>query len=339
MEQPPPFRHTPPPGLTLHDPWEPDGRQIQLDGPLERQRFPPLLMAFVVLIAGFIIFQVVAAIATLALIMINGASMDDLVNFESLMMDNLHVILIGNTIGQFFGLALPVWLLVFLHTKYNLPFIRLRPTSMRMIGLSLAGLVALVPLTWWIGNFNSKIPQPEWLEQLEMSQINLIEQVILQDISLPFLLAMMAITPAICEEIVFRGYIQRQFERSTGVILGIVLSGVFFGAYHLRLTQVLPLALIGVYLAYLTWRTGSLWPAIVVHFANNAFSLTLGEYLTQQPDFDIETLEQVDVPIGIVLGAGAALAGIIFLMHRAAEEEIGPDAESEPLHQSGLPEV
>ena len=339
MEQPPPFRRTQPPALSLSDPWEPDGRQIQLDGPLERQKFPPLLMAFVVMVGAFIIFQVLASIATVALIMINGATMDDLQNLESLMMDNLHLILVGNTIGQFFGLALPVWLLVFLHTRFNLKFLRLRPTGGKMMGLSLVGWAALLPLTWWLGNINSKLPLPEWLEQLETSQVDLIEQVILQDISLPFLLAMMAITPAICEEIVFRGYIQRQFERSTGVVVGILLTGLFFGAYHLRLTQVLPLALIGVYLAYLTWRTGSLWPAIIVHFVNNAFSLTLGEYLTQQPDFDVESLEQVDVPIWAVLGGAAALYGIMFVINRTATEQLGEGPEEESLHQGGLSEV
>jgi len=304
----------------LRDPWQPPDQIIPLNGPLERRKFPPLLMLFVVLIGGFILFQVLAAVSAIAIIFAQGASMDDLANAQQLMEDNMGPLLIGNTIGQFFGLALPVWMLVYLHTRYNLAFLRIRPVNWQMIGLSIVGLAALMPLTWWLGSINSKLPLPEWLEQLEQSQMDMIEQVISQDLGLVFLLFMMAVTPAICEEIMFRGYIQRQFERSIGVVGAIVVTGIIFGLYHLRLTQAIPLALIGIYLSYLTWRTGSLWPAVIVHFANNAFSIILGDYVARQPDMDMETLENVDVPIGIVLAAALVLAGIVYTMQKQAEQ-------------------
>lgn len=292
---------------------------IPLTGPLERRKFPPLLMALVVLVGGFIIFQVVAAIAAVGLIFAQGASLDDLANAQQLMEDNMGPLLIGNSIGQFLGLALPVWMLVYLHTKYNFAFLRIRAVDWRMMALSVVGLAALMPITWWLGSINSQLPLPEWLEQLEQSQMDMIEQVIEQDLGLVFLLLMMAVTPAICEEIMFRGYIQRQFERSMGVAGAIILTGIIFGLYHLRLTQALPLALIGIYLSYLTWRTGSLWPAVVVHFVNNAFSIGLGDYVTRQPDMDMEQLENMDIPIGVVLGAITLLAGIVFVMQKHAQ--------------------
>lgn len=327
------------PGLVLKDPWEPEGGSILLDGSLERRRFPPWLMALIVLVFGFIIFQVLAAIATLAILLLQGASIDDLLNLEALMQDKTYVLLIGNTVGQFFGLALPVWLLVYLHTKRNLAFIRLRPTSGRYIGLSVLGLAALMPISWWLGSINANLPLPEWLEQLEASQVDLIEQVITQDLSVVFLLAMMAVTPAICEEIVFRGYLQRQFERSTNVAIGIILTGILFGLYHLRLTQALPLAAIGIYLAYITWRTGSLWPAIVVHFVNNAFSISLGKYLSSKPEYDLESLDHVEVPLGIVVGCAVVLGGIVYIMHRLVEERLADSAMDAPLTEENLRET
>lgn len=303
--------------LSIRDPWQPPDQRIPLTGPLERRKFPPLLMLFVVLIGGFILFQVLAAVSAIAIIFANGASMDDLANAQQLMEDNMGPLLIGNTIGQFLGLALPVWMLVYLHTRYNLAFLRIRPTTWRMMALSVVGLAALMPITWWLGSINSNLPLPEWLEQLEQSQMDMIEQVIEQDLGLVFLLLMMAVTPAICEEIMFRGYIQRQFERSIGIVGAIVLTGIIFGLYHLRLTQVLPLALIGIYLSYLTWKTGSLWPAIIVHFLNNAFSIGLGDYVARQPDMDMEALENMEVPVGIVIGAVALLSGVVYAMQRA----------------------
>ena len=304
------------PEPVLRDPWQPPDQMIPLNGPLERRKFPPLLMLFAVLIGGFILFQVLAAVSAVAIIFANGATMEDLSNAQELMTDNMGPLLIGNTIGQFLGLALPVWMLVYLHTRYNLAFLRIRPTTWKMMALSVVGLAALMPITWWLGSMNSNLPLPEWLEQLEQSQMDMIEQVIEQDLGLVFLLLMMAVTPAICEEIMFRGYIQRQFERSIGVVWAIVLTGIIFGLYHLRLTQVLPLAVIGIYLSYLTWKTGSLWPAVIVHFLNNAFSIALGDYVARQPDMDMEALENMEVPFGVVIAAVALMGGVIYAMQR-----------------------
>ena len=317
------------PDPVLEDPWQPPDQMIPLTGPLERRRFPPLLMVTVVLIGGFIIFQVIAAVAAVGIIFAQGATMDDLANAQELMAENMGPLLIGNSIGQFLGLALPVWLLVYLHTKHNLAFLRIRSVNWQMMGLSVVGLAALMPITWWLGSINSKLPLPEWLEQLEQSQMDMIEQVIGQDIGLVFLLFMMAVTPAICEEIMFRGYIQRQFERSIGVVGAIVITGIIFGLYHLRLTQALPLALIGVYLSYLTWRTGSLWPAVIVHFANNAFSIGLGDYVSNRPDMDLEQLETMNVPISIVIGALALMGGVVYLMQQIAQRSESQVAGSE----------
>ena len=77
----------------------------------------------------------------------------------------------------------------------------------------------------------------------------MLEQILTQDFSLLFAISMLALTPAICEEVLFRGYIQRQAERSLGAWGGILFSGIIFGFYHLRLTQAVPLSLLGIFMA------------------------------------------------------------------------------------------
>ena len=307
--------------VDLEDRWAPSG-SVRLDGALERRRFPPWLLVLVTLIGSFLFFQIVGAIAMVALLVIQGLDLNDMADFEALMMESTDLLLIGNTIGQVFALAIPVWLLVFLHTRYNLSFLRFRSASLPLMGLSVIGLAVMIPVSWWLGSINQMLPLPDWLQQLEDSQVDLIEQVFVQDLSLVFLIATMALTPAICEEIVFRGYLQRQLERSAGVIWGIVITGIIFGCFHLRLSQVLPLSVIGIYLAYLTWRTGSIWPAIIVHFANNAFTIVLGKYLLSRTDMDMESLESMSIPIPIVLACVVLFSGVLYIMHLLATSQL-----------------
>lgn len=145
-----------------------------------------------------------------------------------------------------------------------------------------------------------------------------------------FNLIVLAITPALCEELLFRGYFQRQLERGVGVLWGIALSGVVFGLYHLRLTQVLPLSLLGVYLAYLTWRTGSLWPAIVVHFANNGLAVIVADFIRRREDIDMDVVDGLTVPWYVVVLSIALFSAVVYVLHIQAGRrvaETGPEAQ------------
>src|SRR5690606_8291101 len=125
------------------------------------------------------------------------------------------------------------------------------------------------------------------------------------------------------EELMFRGYVQRQAERGLGIAGGILFSGIIFGLYHLRLSQAIPLCILGIYLAWLVWRTGSLWPAIAVHFANNAIAIAIGAYISQRPEPEARALEQWEVPWHyLVLGIlvfGAAVAAMQRVAARVLE--------------------
>jgi len=128
----------------------------------------------------------------------------------------------------------------------------------------------------------------------------------------------MAVTPAICEELIFRGYAQRQFERSVSPAMAIVLSGVLFSLYHLRLSQFLPLAAIGIYLAYLTWRTGSLWPAILAHFANNGVIVVVSQFDAPADTASATVAQGMTMPwYSVVLGL-VAFSAVIYLLEASS---------------------
>lgn len=283
--------------------------KVWLNGPLERAQWPPLLTAVLGLSLAFILFQLVISPLVLVLGVLSlGYDSSALLNLPVLVQQQPALLLLANTAGQVLGLAAPAWLLTLLHTRDVRRFLRLQPPRGSELGWALLGLVFLMPVVQWLGHINEALPLPESWRAFDAMQMELIEAALQGGLHVGANLLVLAMVPAFCEELLFRGYVQRQAERGLGALGGVLFSGIIFGFYHLRFTQVLPLCLLGVYLAYLVWRTGSLWSAVAVHLANNAFSVLLAAYAEYHPTLSWQDLEQLEVPWYLVvvglLGAG-----------------------------------
>lgn len=86
-------------------------------------------------------------------------------------------------------------------------------------------------------------------------------------------LAAAALTPAICEEFLFRGYVLSALDRPGRRGLAVVLTSLAFGGLHMLPQQVFYATLLGLILGLLAIRTGSLWPGLVFHFCFNGLSV------------------------------------------------------------------
>ena len=336
MDADPPFA-SPREGYRLFDPWARRG-YLPLDGPLERTGASPtrsFVLGLFALAVAFILFQLVVsplALLGLGVPLLEAAQDPD--GMLLLIEENIRELILGNSVGQVLGLALPALLFARLHTTRLGAYLRLRRPDSTQLLLTLVGLAALIPVVQWLGAINQEVPLPEALEAMEASQMHVIEQVLEGDLGLWFSLGMLAVVPAVCEEVLFRGYAQRQFERGTGVVVGIVLSGAIFGLYHLRFTQLLPLTVLGLYIAYITWRTGSLWPAIAVHFANNAFSVIVAEQAAARPGLDVDTIETMGVPWYVVLPAMGLFVAISIVIHQRGAQ-LQADRQQTPSPPDG----
>jgi len=69
----------------------------------------------------------------------------------------------------------------------------------------------------------------------------------------------------ICEELFFRGFLFRAVEQHWGVMAGIVVSGFIFGSIHLEPSVIAPFWAVGMLLAWVYHRSGSLWTTIAAH--------------------------------------------------------------------------
>jgi len=117
----------------------------------------------------------------------------------------------------------------------------------------------------------------------------------------PFWLQLIAIavTPAICEELVFRGYIQSKYSGHT-IKKAALINGLFFAIMHLNLQQFAYTFVLGVIFAYLVAYTRSIWAAIIPHFLINGTQVALGRLLfAVQPAYADPQAEEILAAIPI----------------------------------------
>lgn len=317
---------TPP---TLYDPWA-WAKPVRLSGWLERQQFHPVLLAFLVPVLAFVLYQVVGAVAVAAMVIpgaIAGAQDGVAPTSGELMAqftERADLLLIGNSIGQFVGFGFLVFLIILLHTRQRAQFAYVRrPDTLGML-LSVVALFAVLPFNTWLAGVNEALPIPESIRAFDQSQMEMVEAVLGNlEISVGLALVLVALTPALCEEYLFRGYMQRQLERRVPVWAMLLLVGLVFGLYHLRLTQALPLSFLGAYLAFAVWATGSLWTGVLLHLLNNGLAVLLMDYAKRNPDSQVAALEEATMPWLGALASFAIFAAVAWLMLQRRRRLVG----------------
>ena len=128
----------------------------------------------------------------------------------------------------------------------------------------------LVQLTYWL---NKQLALPNWMGAMEERTGGLIQALLVMDspAELIFTLVVIALAPAIGEELLFRGIVQQQVSRWWGrPVLAIWITAILFSLIHFQFAGFLPRMLLGAGLGYLFLWTRSLWAPIAGHFAINA---------------------------------------------------------------------
>ncbi|MEO1616418.1 MAG: type II CAAX endopeptidase family protein [Planctomycetota bacterium] len=141
---------------------------------------------------------------------------------------------------------------------------------------------------------------------------------------IPLALAI-GMTPALCEEILFRGYVQTRLNRRIGPLFGILLSSFVFAAFHLDPVHCIGVFPIGVFLGLIAWRSGSLFPAMLAHFVNNAVGVIAVVLAPASIDDPVSAEMVLFILIMLVLGmAGGSVAVFAMLYFKPANETVNP---------------
>lgn len=242
------------------------------------------------------------------------------------------------------GILITEYLIILLP---NILFLKIR-------GYSLKNVLKLNPITMKQGLFTVltmvfAYPMAVFLNYVMMLLLNSVSDNLPTGVPIPsswpeywLALFVIAITPGICEEVMFRGTMQSAYGR-LGEKKALILSSLLFGLFHFNLMNFMGPAFLGLILGVIMIKTKSLYATILGHALNNGIALSIGFAASGM----MERLEEVasgtpQLPSGfeaiaaLILLAGWGLFSLVILFlilkyfprsqEPSSEEEISREA-------------
>lgn len=181
----------------------------------------------------------------------------------------------------------------------------------------MGGIILLIPLINYIGVLNESMNLPDSLESIEAwmrSKEDMAKELTnlfvgTDSISMLFInIVMIAIIPAVGEELIFRGLIQRIFSVwSRNIHVAVWGTAFVFSAMHLQFYGFIPRLLLGALLGYVYAYSGNIWYAIWVHFINNGFAVIL--YFLAAREIVPREIDTIGIDSGIGVPIFTSLLG------------------------------
>lgn len=242
-----------------------------------------LMFSIFVIFAGFLAFLVISLVIAIPLFgldsMLSIPTINDLNNPESIRF--LKYFQVVQSIGVF---IIPPFILGWLFNGNAADYLSLnKKVTFASVLLVLVMSFAASPFVNFIGEMNANMQLPDWLSGVENWMKNAEEnaaeltEAFLKVGSLGGLLFnifMVAFLPAIGEELLFRGVIQRIFTNWTkNIHWGIWITAILFSAMHMQFYGFVPRMFLGVLFGYLLVWSGSMWLPIIAHFINNGVAV------------------------------------------------------------------
>lgn len=178
-------------------------------------------------------------------------------------------------------------------------------------------ILAAFPLAQFAYWLNMNIPLPDFLVEMEEGTADMIRNLLLveEPHELWFNLFIIAVIPAIGEELIFRGILQKKFiEQFKNPHVAIWVAAIIFSAIHMQFQGFLSRVVLGAILGYLYYWSGNLWVAIFAHFVNNAVQI-VGQYFFQKGVTEINLDESmIEVNWVLTVFAFLVVAGLSYAM-------------------------
>ena len=283
------------------------------------QRIHPALYALLSLAIVFFLYQIVGGGLTL---LVSGGRVTE---------NNVSLMRWATLIGQLVFILVPTIILTRLRHREIRRFFRFHIPDIRDVVVTIVAVFALQQMLVGYMAVQDLIPWPTEIQRLIDLVKKLYEEtyrlLVLAHSPFEFLgvVIIVALVPAVVEELLFRGLVQRNLEDAAGGMPGAVLAGLVFGAYHLIPTSFVPLAILGIYFGFVVVRTQNITVAMAAHFFNN-FLACVAMYMQLDEDFVV-----VSPTGGATAGAMAAnftlfcvvfLAATLYLVYRTRPQQI-----------------
>lgn len=252
---------------------------------------------FIVLVV-FLLTLLIGVGLALPIFGLNYSELSSYLNFDN--PENIPVIKYFQGLQTLALFILPAFAVAYIFSEKISEYLSLnKKTSLNSVALVSFTIIAALPAVNVLIQFNEAMVFPEFLKDIEFwmrtseDEAKRITEILVSTETLTGLLVnlfVMAVLPAIGEELIFRGVFQKIFTQMTNNYhWGIIISAFIFSSIHLQFYGFLPRFLMGVYFGYLLVWSKSLWLPILAHFINNAMAVSLyffyfNESVTINPD-------------------------------------------------------
>ncbi len=184
-------------------------------------------------------------------------------------------------------------------------------------------LVAL-PLVNWLGEVNRHVQFPasleKWLKAKEEGAQQTIKGILGQGGIKNLLLNIVFIAgfAAVGEELLFRGVIQRLLIKMfKSPWAGIIVTAILFSALHMQFYGFLPRFILGILLGVIYWYSGSIWAAILAHFAYDALLIVAAYFNPALMNEDAMAAKTTGLALAGIISAALVVAVIWWMKQRS----------------------
>lgn len=298
----------------------------------------PFLQIIVLFLISFLFVGVFMLMAQGLISLLWGVDVfsqqDSLQAYENVQMVHINrVLLLFQHLGLFVVPSIVFALLVSDRWKDKLGFRTTKPSLLLASAIIIVCCLPLINALAWI---NELMKLPEFLAGLEAALASMEESaarltVAITEVtdvpSLLFNLLVVALIPALGEEMIFRGILLPLFRKWTGQKhLAVWISAFLFSAMHLQFYGFLPRLVLGALLGYLFVYTRSLWAPIVAHFVNNAMALILLFFIARSEiTREMDTFQPQSQDLVLLLVSLGFVAGIMYFIVRNKAKEPHPE--------------
>ena len=254
--------------LTEHPP-QPASPPPEAMSFVERYNISPVLFAFVSLLIVFVLYQLVGGFLTLLFV---GSRVTP---------ENVTMHRVFTMAGQVLFILLPTIVFARLLDRR---FAGVFPWRMPQVGETIFAVLSLLFLQEVMQIymfFQDRIPLPQGLKDIVDPAKQMMEELFRILVSahgateLLVVVLVVSITPAIVEELLFRGLVQSSFERRMKPLRAAIWTGVIFGFFHFNPFALVPLIVLGCFFGVLRMRSKSMVIAMTVHFLNNGLAVVV----------------------------------------------------------------
>lgn len=267
-------------------------------GSAERHPFNSLLLLLLLIFSGAFLFTMIGFALGAAIY-----GLEPMIKMSSGSAENIQIlklIQIVTSVGMF---VLPALWFAKMESNNWSAFLKLNNFSWVLAGLTILIMFGLAQFLEYINDLNKSMALPSFLKDLEAwmllkeQQMEVITKQLLVMPSINSFLVnmlMLAIIPAVGEELTFRGCLQRIFSRWTGNYhAAIWITAIIFSSIHFQFYGFMPRMLLGALFGYLFVWSGSLWIPILGHFLNNAAAVVTA-YVYQQNGKSVEEMFEME---------------------------------------------